>query len=96
MAELAEQVDAGPREDERADRVSAVLADALVREAVGLIVVLGIMVLIDPTMRALARQLAGRVFRRRPDARKAAEDAAVADFARRVSDFEKGGGCGCG
>lgn len=82
-------------EQQECAAVPAVLTDALVREAVGLAVALVIVVLIDPALRAQARHLAARVFRRPADARRAAEDAAVAEFSRAVSAYDRPGGCGC-
>jgi len=97
MAELAEQVDEEPRGHRI---VSEAMADALVREAVGL-AVLGVLLLVmDERFRIWARGMIGRVRWSAGGARKAAEDHAAAVFMREVSEFEhqavkKDGGCGC-
>jgi len=96
MAELAEQVDEEPRGHRI---VSEAMADALVREAVGLIVLAGVLLVMDPRFRIWIRgELAWLWKLGRRD--RAAEDHAVSVFMRDISDFEhqaaKGdGGCGC-
>lgn len=97
MAELAEQVDERPREPR--DVLGAALADALVREAIGLAALGIVLLLMDERFRVWARGWAGRARWNLRDRKKAAADAAVARLRRDISDFEhqaaRDGGCGC-
>jgi len=99
MAELAEPVTAGGGDGEdpggRRDLAGTVLADTLVREAIGLAAALAVLMLIDPHLRGWARQAYARLQRRRPDPAAAAADAAVAGLRADISSYEASkGGCG--
>jgi hypothetical protein len=98
MAELAEQIEDRPREPR--DVLGAALADALVREAIGLAALGLVLLLMDERFRVWARGITGRLKWNFRDAQRAAEDSAVARLRKDISDFEhqaaKGdGGCGC-
>jgi hypothetical protein len=101
MAELAEQIaeDREPEEGRAYRAVSEAMADALVREAVGLVVLAVVLLVMDERFRIWARgQLASLWKLGRRD--KSAEEKAVAVFRRQLSDYEHqaasgDGGCGC-
>jgi hypothetical protein len=91
MAELAEQVEDREPEEGRAYRaVSEAMADALVREAVGLVVLAVVLLVMDERFRIWARGVIGRVRWTAGGARKAAEEHAVSTLMRDISDFEHG------
>jgi hypothetical protein len=98
MSEQAQEERAADQAVSGRDRVLDAMGDALAREAVGLAVLVVIVLAMDPRVRIWLGAAARRLFRGAADARRVAEDHAVAELRKDIADYEhapKDGGCGC-
>jgi hypothetical protein len=98
---MSEQQQETEQQHETRDMVTDALADALVREVIGLAALGLVLLAIDPRVQMWIRDQVRRFRWITRDARKAAADQAVAQLQRDISEFEhkaarrKDGGCGC-